>query len=564
MHILVRQLEITLGPDTADLGLRFGLHSGPVTAGVLRGERARFQLFGDTMNTTARIETTGAKNKIHLSQETAELIRQAGKGHWVRAREDKVHAKGKGELSTFWLEIKEGKASATSSDSGNDITVDSNFESARTEFVAARSEETHLLHDAEGAEKHSEASPCDDANMQIVPEGKSDKAERLVNWNTEIICRILREIIARREAIGTPPDTEEELLNLERSSVLRHEGRIVMDERVDVIELPIFCAASKKQRDSESIKLVPMVVNQLHDYIQTVAALYRDNPFHNFEHASHVTMSVTKLLSRIAAPDIDVLGNTDYESDKELHHDQAYSITLSPMTQLAIVLSALIHDVDHTGVPNSQLIQEQSSIAAAYRNKSVAEQNSIDIAWELLMQEPYKELRRTVYQTKEEFQRFRQLLVNAVLATDIIDKDLNAQRKERWNRAFAAKEDNIVNSNEVATIVIEYLIQASDVVHTMQHWHIYRKWNEHLFLEQYKAYKEGRAERDPSETWYEGEIGFFDFYVLPLATTLKDCGAFGVSSDEYMSYARQNRCEWEMKGLEVVSEMKKRALLRFP
>ena len=51
-------------PGTADLGIRAGLHSGPVTAGVLRGRNARFQLFGDTMNTTARIETTGKKNKI--------------------------------------------------------------------------------------------------------------------------------------------------------------------------------------------------------------------------------------------------------------------------------------------------------------------------------------------------------------------------------------------------------------------------------------------------------------------------------------------------------------------
>ena len=41
MHILVHQLEVVLGPDTADLDMRFGLHSGPVTAGVLRGERSR-------------------------------------------------------------------------------------------------------------------------------------------------------------------------------------------------------------------------------------------------------------------------------------------------------------------------------------------------------------------------------------------------------------------------------------------------------------------------------------------------------------------------------------------
>ena len=75
MNELSHQLEVTLGPDTADLAMRFGvsclprragvvlqkkifsfrfvpfstpqLHSGPVTAGVLRGDKSRFQLFGD-------------------------------------------------------------------------------------------------------------------------------------------------------------------------------------------------------------------------------------------------------------------------------------------------------------------------------------------------------------------------------------------------------------------------------------------------------------------------------------------------------------------------------------
>ena len=76
--------------------MRIGLHSGPCTAGVLRGERARFQLFGDTVNTAARMESTGRAGRIHISQETAELLISSGKGAWLTKREDKIVAKGKG------------------------------------------------------------------------------------------------------------------------------------------------------------------------------------------------------------------------------------------------------------------------------------------------------------------------------------------------------------------------------------------------------------------------------------------------------------------------------------
>ena len=51
----------------------------------------------------------------------------------------------------------------------------------------------------------------------------------------------------------------------------------------------------------------------------------------------------------------------------------------------------------------------------------------------------------------------------------------------------------------------------------------------------------------------QGEIGFFDFYIIPLARKLKECGVFGVSSDEYLQYALENRREWEIKG-KVASE----------
>ena len=68
-----------------------------------------------TVNTTARIETTGAKNKIHISVETADRLIAAGKEHWVTLREDKVVAKGKGELQTYWLKLKKDASSSVHS-----------------------------------------------------------------------------------------------------------------------------------------------------------------------------------------------------------------------------------------------------------------------------------------------------------------------------------------------------------------------------------------------------------------------------------------------------------------
>jgi class 3 adenylate cyclase len=100
---LTQQLEAVLGPGTSDLGLRIGLHSGPVTAGVLRGAKSRFQLFGDTMNTASRIESTGQAGHIQASQETAELISKAGKDYWLTKREGTITAKGKGELQVCYV-----------------------------------------------------------------------------------------------------------------------------------------------------------------------------------------------------------------------------------------------------------------------------------------------------------------------------------------------------------------------------------------------------------------------------------------------------------------------------
>ena len=60
---------------------------------------------------------------------------------------------------------------------------------------------------------------------------------------------------------------------------------------------------------------------------------------------------------------------------------------------------------------------------------------------------------------------------------------------------------------------MEHVIQASDIAHAMQHWHVYKKWNSRLFEEMYQVYLEGRSDRDPSESWYQGELGEYHYSV---------------------------------------------------
>jgi hypothetical protein len=55
-------------------------------------------------------------------------------------------------------------------------------------------------------------------------------------------------------------------------------------------------------------------------------------------------------------------------------------------------------------------------------------------------------------------------------------------------------------------------------------FHITKKRNELPFTEMDVAYVNGRADKDPSEFWYHGELDLLDS-CIPLATKLRDCGA---------------------------------------
>lgn len=85
------------------------------------------------------------------------------------------------------------------------------------------------------------------------------------------------------------------------------------------------------------------------------------------------------------------------------------------------------------------------------------------------MKDKYSDLRKLIYDTQDDYERFRSVFISSVLSTDCLDKDLAAARRERWESAFA--EGFFVNiegkRHNRATIIIEHLIQGSDIAHTV-------------------------------------------------------------------------------------------------
>lgn len=262
---------------------------------------------------------------------------------------------------------------------------------------------------------HSSGSVGDDD----IEDDDAMRADRLVNWNVGVLTELLESIVSHRRTRG-PLDEDLDCIASAEASISKGDDQVV-NQIVPVLELPPYESNGRLSVAATASYSLPKIVKeQLQDFVRTIAAMYRDVPFHCFEHASHVIMSARKLMKRIVNPDVDYQAEKYRNSEEKIARDiyeKTYGIAFDPLMQFAIVFSSLIHDVDHTGISNAELVESGAPLSHRYKRKSVAEQNSVTISWSILMAERYKELRKCIYTTEAELRHFRKLVVNAVMAS---------------------------------------------------------------------------------------------------------------------------------------------------
>jgi len=82
------------------LELRLGIHSGPVIAGIVGTRKFAYDIWGDTVNTASRMESSGEAGKINISGSTYELVKHKFKCTY----RGKVQAKNKGEIDMYFVD----------------------------------------------------------------------------------------------------------------------------------------------------------------------------------------------------------------------------------------------------------------------------------------------------------------------------------------------------------------------------------------------------------------------------------------------------------------------------
>jgi hypothetical protein len=233
------------------------------------------------------MEHSGKKDRIQISQETAELLDGARKRSWYTPRHDAIESENKGRLVTYWLKGREQQMN----DNESNHSVGSFSENAYD--IAASYMRVRVASSVPGG---GDDNNDDEGSVVVTPTAiggdtyrkSREKSNRLIEWNCEVLLRLLGQIAQRRYIATRSSDTIHIPFRRTGNAVLHATEQLqlntstgtVLDEVKEIIELPEFDSkAAVRERDNyDTIELDPIIEHQLKDFIMNIASGYHDNP----------------------------------------------------------------------------------------------------------------------------------------------------------------------------------------------------------------------------------------------------------------------------------------------
>jgi len=161
----------------------------------------------------------------------------------------------------------------------------------------------------------------------------------------------------------------------------------------EINESPRLCAVIMKLVQSLPALPEGLNVDVLGSYVQKISYSYNAVPFHNFQHATCITHALYMFIK-------------ETNVDRFLHTNRTFGL----------LLSAVVHDVDHPGNTNTFEINTGSDLAAIYNDKSVLENHHCSTAFRLMRGSNCGVLSSL---SSSDTREIRKAVVAAVLATDM-------------------------------------------------------------------------------------------------------------------------------------------------
>ncbi|XP_063107929.1 cGMP-inhibited 3',5'-cyclic phosphodiesterase 3B isoform X2 [Cavia porcellus] len=257
-------------------------------------------------------------------------------------------------------------------------------------------------------------------------------------------------------------------------------------------------------QDTGLLEIFKIPTQQFMNYFRALENGYRDIPYHNRIHATDVLHAVWYLTTR-PVPGLQQIHNghevgNETESDGRINPgriayissksccipDETYgclSSNIPALELMALYVAAAMHDYDHPGRTNAFLVATNAPQAVLYNDRSVLENHHAASAWNLYLSRP--EFNFLLNLDHVEFKRFRFLVIEAILATDL-------KKHFDFLAEFNAKA-NDVNSNGIEwssendrLLVCQVCIKLADINGPAKVRDLHLKWTEGIVNEFYE------------------------------------------------------------------------------